>query len=204
MISNDVLINQMKICSKCYEIYGFWNYRWRNKVFYQKCCSDCEDYNRKSDMPIKEIKQEKWDGFDFNEMVMLCYCCGQKVLKSGSRWSVFFCEDCKKKVMELNQQFQRAIIPIGSHSLMNGIGLNKDGIDNPQAIKEFHAKTNKMFASNEKLRKWTTQRLSNNFKVLGYDDDVLLNDYIAKAAVVVDKSEAFGQMCDFLFGIPRL
>jgi hypothetical protein len=155
-------------------------------------------------MPPKEIEQERWEGFDFNEIVMLCYCCGQELLKSGSKWTVFFCEDCKKKVMELNRQFQRAIIPIGNHSLMSGIGLNKDGINNPEAVKEFHAKFYKMVASNEKIRKWNIQRLTNNFKLFGYDGDVLLDGYLLKVLVTMDKSEAFGQMCDFLLGIPRL
>jgi ADP-ribosylglycohydrolase len=203
MVYGDILklINHLKICSKCYEIYGFWNYDGGNKGFYQKCNRDCEDYNGKSDMPIKEIKQEKWEGFDFNGIVMFCYCCGQEALKSGSRWSVFFCEDCKRKVMELNAQFQRAIIPIGRHSMMNGIALNNDGYKDPKFVEQFWTKANNMFANIEKLSKWTAQRLSNNFKVLGYDDDVFLNDYLKKVAVAVDKSGAFREMCDFLLGM---
>jgi ADP-ribosylglycohydrolase len=204
-------INQMKICSKCYEIFGFWRrynpksvYYFSSRICnapYQKCSLRCEDYNQKRDMPPKEINQEKWSGFDFNELVSLCYCCGQEVLKSGSRWSTWFCEDCKHKVIQLNAQVQRCVIPIGRHSMMNGIGLNGEASKDPKLVERFLTKANNMFANIEKLSSWYAQRLSDNFKVLGYDDDVSLNDYLRKVAVAVDKSGAFDQMCDFLFGI---
>jgi ADP-ribosylglycohydrolase len=199
----------MKVCSKCYKIYGFWNcrqefvgnYSWMtDEVFYQKCKWTCEDYNKKTDMPGKEINQEKWLRFDFNELVTFCYCCGQVLLKSGSRWSVWFCDDCKKKVWELNKQLQRAVIPIGRHSIMNGVWLKNDAINNPEAIKEFVTKVSKMSANSDELLQWYSRRLSDNFKVLGCGSDAFLNDYLTKIEVAVDKSGAFKEMCDFLFG----
>jgi hypothetical protein len=87
---------------------------------------------------------------------------------------------------------------------MNGMWIDKDGCKDPQVVEQFHTNVNKMFASSDKLRKWNAQKLSDNFKVLGFDDDVSLNNYLAKVTVKVDRSEAFGEMCDFLFGIPRL
>ena len=68
-------------------------------------------------------EEHRWPGYDYNERARLCDCCGRYVLRSGSRWSVWFCEACKERVRLLNQEFGFALIPIGRHSLMHGFGL---------------------------------------------------------------------------------
>ncbi len=55
--------------------------------------------------------------------VELCYCCGIEPIKSGSRWSVFFCDECKDCVLSFNRRSGQWIIPIGRHSLMHGASL---------------------------------------------------------------------------------
>jgi hypothetical protein len=130
---------QMKICSRCYDVYGSWNYKpqiiqffseevllGKNRLHgvehlrYQKC--NCKDDN--SEIPEQEDEEWKWLGFDYRRIIELCHCCGQEILISGSRWSVFFCEDCKGKVIELNKQVQRSVIPIGGHSRLELMALN--------------------------------------------------------------------------------
>ena len=68
-------------------------------------------------------KEDRWPGYDYNERARLCDCCGRYVLRSGSRWSVWFCEECKARVQALNEEMGFALIPIGRHSMMNGLGL---------------------------------------------------------------------------------
>jgi hypothetical protein len=111
---------QMKICSRCYSGYGSWKYKpeiiqffseddlyGKNEMHgidtlrYQKC--SCKENNPA--VPEQEDEEWKWLGFDYREIIELCHCCSQQLLTSGSRWSVFFCEDCKRKVIELNKQF---------------------------------------------------------------------------------------------------
>ncbi|HET8526107.1 MAG TPA: hypothetical protein VFM81_05660 [Actinomycetota bacterium] len=71
---------------------------------------------RSTDEPV-------WPGHDFNEHLHLCECCRLVPLRSGSRWSVWFCGDCKSEVMDLNRLVGHCVIPIGRHSLMAGVGL---------------------------------------------------------------------------------
>ena len=73
--------------------------------------------------PDKVPSGAKWPGYDVNEHLHLCECCSMVVLPSGSRWSVSFCEECKQRVDELNESVGRCVIPIGRHSLMNGVGV---------------------------------------------------------------------------------
>ena len=41
--------------------------------------------------------QPRWGG-DFNTYAELCRCCGLVLIRSGSRWSVWFCASCKEAV----------------------------------------------------------------------------------------------------------
>jgi len=80
-----------------------------------------------------------WPHYDYNERARLCDCCGRHVLRSGSRWSVWFCEACKERVVALNREFGLAVIPIGRHSLMHGFGLQPGvpGGADPARVKQF-------------------------------------------------------------------
>jgi hypothetical protein len=72
----------------------------------------------------RRTDEPKWPRYDFNEHLHLCECCRLVGLRSGSRWSVWFCEECKTRVMNLNRLAGRCLIPIGRHSLMAGVGLD--------------------------------------------------------------------------------
>ena len=98
----------LMVCSDCFRIYRFGDYisprleYWRH---WQKC--DCSE---KAEMP--EDVDEQWTWFDFNKRVELCYCCGKVLLKSGSKWNFFFCDECRQMVKEFNWECGRSIIPV--------------------------------------------------------------------------------------------
>jgi len=163
---NYVDYSQMKICSRCCEVYGHWKYQpniielfteeellGKDRLYgvehlrYQQC--SCKD--KTAVVPGPENPEWAWLGFDYEKIIELCRCCGSEILTSGSRWSVFFCKDCKNKVAELNGQFQKAIVPIGRHSLMNGIKINNNEICEPPVIHDFVMKTGNMFERIENL-----------------------------------------------------
>ncbi len=98
---NDVSL--MKVCRLCGGLSGelFSEGLW----LHQKC--RCE-----------RTGDERWPGHDFNEAVCLCAACGLAPLASGLKWSVWFCEPCKKTICALNDACQTYVIPIGRHSFM--------------------------------------------------------------------------------------
>ena len=69
----------------------------------------------------------KWSGYDFNLVAELCRCCGQVPLKSGSKFSVWFCKDCKEQVGLLHGRLNRYVVPIGRHSFHGGFMLKCGG-----------------------------------------------------------------------------
>jgi len=60
----------------------------------------------------------QWPGYDFPTAVELCRCCGSVALRSGSRWSDWFCEVCKPAIETVNQACGFCVLPPGRHSLM--------------------------------------------------------------------------------------
>lgn len=192
----------MIVCADCFEIYGPWHYKGEavgipDINFFQLCARDCPSRNQKPDMPFKEAGEAKWPRFDFNRVVELCYCCGQEVLKSGSKWSVWFCKECKERVIEFNTQYQRTIIPIGRHSLMAGYRLGHNEVHNPEMIKTFTENVNNLFSSIDCLTKWKKFILAENFKTLGYLNDTLLKDYLAQTKNLPEKSTFFLPLREF-------
>jgi hypothetical protein len=116
--------------------------------------------------------------------VELCRCCGLVPLRSGSRWSVWLCEECKRRVLALNRRFGRAVVPIGRHSLMNGISLQTTAAREEEAIEDFVSSANGLFQTIGRLEEWARERIAYNIYRLGLDVDapVRLTEYLARIA----------------------
>lgn len=185
-----------KICSSCLDIYGFLHTG--EEAYYQKCHLKCPDRDLKIDMPHGEKNQLPWDGFDYNEVVTLCYCCGTELLRSGSRWSVWFCEQCKERVVEFNTEADRTIIPIGRHSLMHGIGLKVEPLVSKIKIIATIDEFNQLRASIAHLERWRKIPISRNWRSAELDSgqDVGLVKFL-HSVEGFDKERAFIGMRDF-------
>jgi len=81
---------------------------------------------------------------DFNTLYEICYCCGLEVIRSGSKWCLFYCQDCKNRIRKLNEMMGRCIIPYGRHSMMNGVSLGGENAKRIGAIGEFVKAVNDM------------------------------------------------------------
>ena len=109
-IADDAIGSTLRICRNCSSLTGHCTLS--GTSYHQKC--QCE-----------RDAEDLWRGFDFNEVFTLCYGCGVELLRSGSRWSVWFCDPCKRSVSSLNEVCQSYVIPIGRHSMM-GLGGNRE------------------------------------------------------------------------------
>lgn len=129
--------------------------------------------------------EQTWPGYDFNLAVELCRCCGQVALRSGSRWSVWFCRGCLGLARELNHVLGRYAIPVGRHSLHGGIALA--GETSKLDVALFAARWSNASVASGAVDRWagTVAR-----RILGErwagGDDVPLPEYL----VACDPSEA--------------
>jgi hypothetical protein len=81
--------------------------------------------------PGGQPREGRWPDGDFNEHAALCWCCQLEVLGSGSRFSPFFCPPCRTWARACNDRHGRLLIPIGRHTLMNGVAV-RDPADSAQ------------------------------------------------------------------------
>jgi hypothetical protein len=154
-------------------------------------------------------EEEKWPRSDFPEHTRLCMCCLGEELRSGSRWSVWFCEDCKWRAIVLNETFGTAVIPIGRHSIMNGFALKGDDSSPTRAqTEQFVRQLNGMFGQINDLHEWMRCRLTYVLGQLGgaWAGDLALSEFLTglHSASKEDLSSrrAFEEMCSF-FQVPE-
>lgn len=142
--------------------------------------------------PTENHRAEPLWGGDFNTYAELCHCCGLVLLRSGSRWSVWFCEPCKRSVVALNRAAGRCLIPIGRHSLMNRVAARSEQLRTNVGAVAFADQLDTLFASIGGLRAWAATVTASNTIALGFggDVDVLLADYLAAVRGSTLSSEA--------------
>ncbi len=137
----------------------------------------------------------RWPGFDYNERVRLCECCHAEALPSGSRWSVWFCAECKHRVVALNTAAGWPVIPIGRHSLMHGIGLDASALT-PQdhALAEALADETRSFFDRVGILHEHAQRLClATLEALGIQEDIRLDSYLGRLRRAAVADPAFSK-----------
>jgi hypothetical protein len=129
-------------------------------------------------------QQPVWEGFDFNERVILCNCCAQEALKSGSRWSPYFCRECQTLVKEASIRQGRLIVPIGRHTLMHtwvpkAVTTSRDGPLSPaDEADEILATMETIVDRYAHLSRWYQTTVARSLTALGIQGDVLLHHYL--------------------------
>lgn len=163
----------------------------------------------------KDPDEPRWDGFDFNERVHLCECCRIELLPSGSRWSVWFCQECKTRATSCNDDWRRWLIPIGRHTLMakdygrdgasdTPISLAGKEVTDPdtarrdQAIDRFATGMSGLFGNVHRLHRWSAFRLAAILDQLGMaGSDVLADDYLTALRALAQTDPSFDKPAAF-------
>jgi len=129
-------LSSLKLCRKCWQLYGPIQLDDRQTVEQTCFCN----------LPKNEEPWVVGGRFvkDWNQEYEMCYCCGVAAITSGSRWSLFYCEDCKQRIRRVNELVRRCLIPYGRHSIMNGVSMKGESAENPKAVAEFAAAVNEM------------------------------------------------------------
>jgi hypothetical protein len=185
---------KMKVCISCGEIYGEWiyepeigclipdqNFEWLTQL--------CSCHTKEN--------QEKWPGYDFNEVITFCYCCGKELLRSGSKWARFFCNQCRENVVKFNLSNPHQLIPYGRHSMMQNYHLRFDDGTDGEKISDFAKNVNSLNQSIILLCRWKKKIMSHNFSCLKITKDVDFIEYYIKTRTVFPKRCAFQMLSDF-------
>ena len=177
---------------------GPWR-RWRGNTdeFVQRC--GCE-------RSAQAEREAVWPGYDHNTVAELCRCCAIEIVRSGSKWSTWFCPDCRERVTALNARMGRCVVPIGRHSLMNGVSYRPvpGGMDD-EALTAFADQLHAFFEAAGDTDGWRLRILTGHLAALGLTGatEVPMRDYLARAARAgLSKTDAFAALAESAGGPP--
>ena len=126
MLIHDMEVSHVRICTECGGLKGHMPINGKNYHLHCRC-------ERVRSRSVQELPP----GYDLAPFIDLCFCCGLTPIRSGSRWSAFFCPDCMEMVRHVNGTFGSAIIPVGRHSLMNSVVLEPREAFDEEKVREF-------------------------------------------------------------------
>jgi hypothetical protein len=180
-------IGRFVVCAACGRLRGPWG-RYEGELEFEQRCG-CH--------PAEE-RDERWPGFDHNTVAELCRCCGYEVVRSGSKWSVWFCRECLDRVKGLNAAAGRCVVPIGRHSLMNGVFYqpSEAGL-NPAALGAFSDQLHTFFGAVDATEAWRRRVVRANLAAINLGEalSVPVSHYCRRVrAAGLSKEAAFAAL----------
>jgi hypothetical protein len=143
-------------------------------------------------------RDEPWERCDFNCVAELCWCCASAVIPSGSRWSSYFCDECRPRIVALNRGVGRCVIPIGRHSIMNGVALRANPPPTDEALGRFVHDVGTIFERAARVARWRRRRVQRVLGTIDGDDAAALVSYIAAApSVLGDSARAYDDLLEW-------
>jgi len=173
----ELIYNDMKICAVCGEVFGRIRFPGEPRVSWQPC--NCG--RTPAGSPAGDDLAE-YLNLDFSQAVTLCYGCGRELVQSGSKWSLLFCEYCYTSVRHSSQPnlLSPWWIPVGRHSLMNGLSLGGPDAQDEQKVEQFVQAVNSLPERIEHLQRWKRLVISRNREEAGFpkEGDIQLAAYL--------------------------
>lgn len=192
-----VSINDLYICAGSASLFGALGYDGGPLIHEQRCRYVSCPYREGSWHRPRTALREPYG--DFLEAIELCYCCASVVIASGSKFSSFFCGDCRTAVSRLRDALGIAAIPFGRHSLMNGASLSGAGARDPRQLNAFASAVQRSFNRIDRLCTW--QRVVVADRVAAMHPDATYVPAAAYAAFAegnaLSKPEMFQQLCGY-------
>jgi hypothetical protein len=143
----------------------------------------CEGYDN-----LCRCDRDVWDRHpiprcgDLSNNAHLCNCCVAVLAPGSSRWTSYYCDGCRPHVFVLNRLAGRCLVPIGPHSIMNGIFQTvPDGPDLDAAVISFHDQLSTMTRNQTALHDLTFERTHLRLADLGIDAYAVgVEDYVTR------------------------
>ena len=111
------LLADLVVCLECFNLLG----RFEGKEHRCRCIPRDDEW-----------REQEWGRRDIPALVDLCHLCARNTMKSGTRWSWYACDTC----LEVNRSVGTVLgspragaLPLGRHSIMNGVTLGGGNID---------------------------------------------------------------------------
>jgi hypothetical protein len=183
-------LGALALCRACKRLRGPWRST-RPPAIHEQGCA-CTRVVRETEPVVShDGRGGLWPGYDYNEVAELCRCCGLDVLRSGSKWSVWFCGHCKDWVWDFNNRVGGCVIPIGRHSMMNGFGLPGPLARDDALVNQFANDVRSLFERMNWTDAWARRVVTRNLAACGLasENDVPLGEYLKRVSVLLPRPQ---------------
>jgi len=142
-VGDDRQLAEMDLCLTCFSLSGTYG----GKTHRCRCVPMADDWRERGE----------WAGYDIPLLVEVCRLCVRGTMKSGSRWSWFACETCRSVNDAVGKSVggERGALPLGRHSIMNGLVPSPNGIETDEMV-GFVMALREMFSIWFDLADWKT------------------------------------------------
>lgn len=181
-MSDGERLRRWTICGRCHAVAGGPIGAVDGVTVWQRC--DC--------VPAEGLPAQPRFG-DLNTEIELCRACGLVPLRSGSRWAVWFCQPCVTLARSLNERAGRCVVPIGPHSLMNGVTARAGA---PEDIESFAGHLPNLLDAMAAVGLWARVVVGENLVAAGQPQDVDMNlsTYLASVHSSATSELRFAEM----------
>ena len=125
--------------------------------------------------------EETWPWYDYNAAAQICDACGADVVRSGSKWSSYYCGPCSTAVVALNKKRGDLILPIGRHSLMNAQFIARK---RPRPREPAEGLVDSLFSGDRRAKAigaWRLGRVRAALEAMSTPDSASVSDFLAFA-----------------------
>jgi hypothetical protein len=143
-------MTEFELCLPCAKLRGHTPYGW------QGCAHQPGD-----DFP----------GADVSEEAALCVLCVRGLAGGRSRWSKLACSPCMSWEHAVRDRLGRALLPLGRHSIMNGVRVPLDRL--PDGAEQLVPALLGQFAGWDRLRRWQGEELARLAETAGLHSETI-------------------------------
>jgi hypothetical protein len=164
-----------------------------------RMCQSCTC--RRAPTPPDDTRRATAVGYDVDQVVTLCTCCGLGVLRDGSHWTVWFCVSCKARVRRLHEEYDAYLIPDGRHSLHGGFGRRGRAAFERSEVRAFAAVIGSIAHRTGRVDTWATRVVQQHLATFGFNhgSDVSPLLYLDKQTQTdAARGRAFRGLCAWL------
>lgn len=176
----------LTLCARCFQLYG------ERGGIRQLChCASSEELEAASESAFR-IKGSYW-----RRIEEICRCCGVEAVDTSHKFCHWFCDDCRARVREVNFAFGSCVIPVGWHSVVNGVFFRSDRAGVRSSLEAFADQLDAFFREAGDTWRWGCLVIARHWDAAGLlpGEDVSLDSYLDAVAVLdVDKPALFDEL----------
>lgn len=177
-------MSDLWICATCFGLRG------ESATHRRQLCSCASPKEHEA---LSEARYAR-DGTYWTRVAEICRCCGAEVLDAGHKFALWFCGACRGRARAVNEACGRCVIPIGWHSIVNGVYVNPKRLRSLSGATVEADQVNAVFRETGSVWEWGRRVVERQWHraELPLGQDITVDDYLkAVRSRRVDKAALF-------------